>query len=96
MQTTGSASPELTPALAAGVRTKKLDAEWTSHADYLRQSAEQAWPPSDACCSLLPHRSAAPQLDAVYKGRVYRFCCTSCREVFFSQPELFVKADAAH
>ncbi len=41
-------------------------------------------------CSVLPHITAKPEIITKHQGKIYRFCCTSCREVFLKKPDAFI------
>ena len=49
----------------------------------------------DPVCGMQVSRSAAAD-EFVYKGKIFYFCASSCREAFEAEPEKYVKHHRQH
>lgn len=92
---TGAADEDLSPGGANGVWVAEPGLEDRAHRERLERMPGSAYAdgsglhPDVPRCAVLPQRAAEPAYEVNYEGRVYRFCCPSCREVFMRRPEAF-------
>jgi len=42
-------------------------------------------------CPMMPDQLIDPGINTEWNGKVYYFCCETCKEVFLANPELFAK-----
>jgi YHS domain-containing protein len=94
MQQATSGSPELTPGAARGTRCEisddfaeqmerlKLRMVYASRNDFADEGFEH--------CPVITENRAQPQNEVLYEGKLYHFCCTSCRDVFLKNPRVFI------
>jgi hypothetical protein len=77
------------PGAARGVRLDVPPPGAGVHLARLEARAASVALPAATTCTVIPGRVAMPGLDLNYDGKVYRFCCPSCREVFQRNPAAF-------
>jgi YHS domain-containing protein len=94
MQRASSRSEELTPGAARGTRVESRD-EFEEEIDRVKARisyVEQHGTDDESFehCPVIKENKAMPQNEALYEGKLYHFCCLSCRDVFLKNPRVFV------
>lgn len=87
----------VSPGNAAGALVPASTDEYRQHVKWVKdlpdRPVERGPGPTKQAppCPVLPHMQSRSDVKALYNGREYRFCCSSCRAVFLRRPDAFVE-----